>query len=74
MTRAPCLGCSLYSDKYCFALNCCQTCLFTEVEWAVYNDNHTWTMRENPGVVSMDRFVYLRTTATDVSRPHQATW
>lgn len=33
---------SIQSDKYCFAMNCLKTKLFTEAEWNVYNDFHTW--------------------------------
>jgi hypothetical protein len=36
---------SVYSDRYCFALNCFESALFSEVEWRCYCDWHTWLLQ-----------------------------
>jgi deoxyadenosine/deoxycytidine kinase len=33
---------SIQSDKYCFAMNCLKTNLFSTAEWNVYDDFHSW--------------------------------
>lgn len=50
---------SVQSDKQCFATNCRKTGLFTEAEWCVYNDYHTWLVNEHEDL-RIDGAVYLR--------------
>jgi len=51
---------SVYSDRYCFAQNCFEGNLFTEMEWGIYKDWHSWLINAFPQL-KLDGFVYLRT-------------
>jgi deoxycitidine kinase len=50
---------SVYSDRYCFALNCYDSGLFSDVEWACYTDWHTWLLTSFPQL-ELDGFIYLK--------------
>ena len=50
---------SVYSDRYCFALNCFDSGLFSDVEWACYTDWHTWLLTSFPQL-ELDGFIYLK--------------
>lgn len=50
---------SVYSDRYCFAKNCYESGLMSEIEWRLYVDWFTWlvdTYTQKP-----DGFIYLKT-------------
>ena len=51
---------SLQSDRHCFATNCLMTELFSESEWNVYADYHSWILGKFPEL-RVDGAVYLRT-------------
>lgn len=51
---------SIYSDRYCFALNCFESGKFSNVEWDAYCDSHTWLTQSFAGL-RLDGMVYLRT-------------
>jgi deoxycitidine kinase len=50
---------SVYSDRYCFALNCYDSGLFSDTEYACYTDWHTWLLTAFPQL-ELDGFIYLR--------------
>jgi len=50
---------SVFSDRYCFATNCFENNLMTEIEWNIYKDWHSWTTKTFG--ISLDAFIYLRT-------------
>lgn len=62
---------SLSSDKHCFAYNGFRTGLFTEAEWQVYDDFHTWLCGEFSSL-RIDGAIYLRAQPnTSLSRLQQ---
>jgi len=53
---------SVYSDRYCFALNCQQSGLFNDTEWAIYQDWHSYLCDKfGDKDLYLDGFIYLRT-------------
>jgi deoxyadenosine/deoxycytidine kinase len=53
---------SVYSDRYCFAKNCFQMGLMTQLEWNMYQEWFEWLMGSH--AVVPDGFIYLRTDPT----------
>ena len=51
---------SIYSDKNCFAINCYENKLLTDIEWKLYNSWHKWLSTQFS--LKEDAFIYLRTT------------
>lgn len=51
---------SVFSDRYCFALNCAEAGTFSEVEWNTYTDSHTW-LTGTLGGCAIQGMIYLRT-------------
>jgi deoxyadenosine/deoxycytidine kinase len=51
---------SVFSDRYCFAHNCWQAGLFSDLEWGIYRDWHHWLTHAFPQL-KLDGLVYLRT-------------
>jgi len=51
---------SVYSDKYCFAINCYENNLLNEIEWELYNHWHDWL--SNSLSLEGDAYIYLRTS------------
>ena len=51
---------SIYSDKYCFAINCYENKLLNEIEWKLYNQWHDWLSKSMS--LEGDAYIYLRTT------------
>lgn len=48
---------SVFSDRYCFATNCFENNLMTEIEWNIYKDWHSWTTKTFG--ISLDAFIYV---------------
>lgn len=56
---------SVYSDRLCFAANCHDSGLFSDMEWNIYCDWHTFLL-DAFGGLKLDGIIYLRATP-DVS-------
>lgn len=50
---------SIYSDRYCFAKNCFELGMMTEIEWRQYDDWFAWLA--DTYTVKPSGFIYLRT-------------
>jgi len=51
---------SVYSDKYCFAINCYENGLLNNIEWNLYNSWHKWLTDSLS--LGGDAYIYLRTS------------
>lgn len=49
---------SVFSDKFCFALNCYEMGLISDVEWNIYCDWHAFLL--DALNIQLDGFIYLR--------------
>ncbi|KJE95482.1 dihydroxyacetone kinase 2 [Capsaspora owczarzaki ATCC 30864] len=53
---------SVFSDRYCFALNCVETGLMTRPEFFIYQEWHSFMEASVPEAMKLDGIVYLRST------------
>ncbi|KAM9062351.1 deoxyguanosine kinase, mitochondrial [Sarcophilus harrisii] len=51
---------SVYSDRYIFAKNLFENRFLNDVEWAVYQNWHSFLLREFSNNIFQDGFIYLR--------------
>ncbi len=51
---------SVYCDRFCFAKNCYEAGLMSEIEWAIYKEWFAWLVESH--VPKPTGFIYLRTT------------
>lgn len=51
---------SVYSDRYVFASTLYESGTITDTEWSVYDDWHTWLIRDLYKDIQLDGFIYLR--------------
>ena len=51
---------SIYSDKNCFAINCYENNLISDIEWKLYNSWFTWLSKSLS--LEGDAYIYLRTS------------
>ena len=50
---------SIYSDRLCFASNCFESGLLSEMEFTIYTDFHSF-VAENFDALHLDGIIYLR--------------
>ena len=50
---------SVFSDKNCFAINCYENKLLSDIEWKLYNQWHDWLSTKCS--LKADAYIYLRT-------------
>ena len=51
---------SVFSDRNCFAVNCYENKLLTDIEWKLYVEWHDWLT--NKFSLAPDAYIYLRTS------------
>ena len=54
---------SIYSDRLCFATNCHEAGLLSDMEFTIYRDFHTF-VAENFDALSLDGIIYIRSDPT----------
>ncbi|XP_060942221.1 deoxycytidine kinase 2-like [Limanda limanda] len=52
--------CSVYSDRYVFASNLFECGDLSDTEWSVYQDWHTWLLKQFTPEIHLDAIIYLR--------------